>query len=424
MPTPLNRAWLRLAVVPCLRKGAAGIALIALLFVADVAVTHQVFTSKHPGANDFYSRWRAAQAYWLEGADPYSDGVTLLIQQGIYGRPARPDEDPGPFAYPFYTVFLLYPLVHLSYAWVEAIWLVILQFSLVGGVLLTLALYGWRPPPWMAAVSALWAVVFYHSGRTILLGQFAGLVFLWTVALLFALKLRWDIAAGILLALTTIKPQMSVLLIPALLLWGIGQRRWWFLLSAAAAMTVVVGASFALLPGWLNEFAAQLGRYPSYTAIGSPVWIITQYYLPWLGAPFEVGMTALLVLYLLFEWRRLPGSAAASASFHWLIGLTIIVTNLVVLRTATTNYVALYIPLFLALKAALHPVQRGNLLFACFCLLSTVAIWVLFTSTVVGKFEHPIVYLPLPMGLFIGFAAARKAIETALPGAHRAIARA
>ena len=82
-------------------------------------------------------------------------------------------------------------------------------------------------------------------------------------------------------------------------------------------MTVVVGASFALLPGWLNEFAAQLGRYPSYTAIGSPVWIITQYYLPWLGAPFEVGMTALLVLYLLFEWRRLPGSAAASASFHW-----------------------------------------------------------------------------------------------------------
>ena len=411
MPTPQHRSWLHITAI---------ILLLALLFAADVYVTHRVFTSRYPGANDFYSRWRAGQAYWLEGIDPYSDQATQLIQRGIYGRPARPGEDPGPFAYPFYTVFLLYPLIWLPYPWVQAIWLVILQFCLIGGVLLTLSLFDWRLPPWLVALSALWAVMFYHSGRTLLLGQFAGLIFLWLVAALVALKQRWDAVAGILLVLTTIKPQMSVLLIPALVVWGIGQRRWRFLIAAAAAMIALAGASFALMPGWLSEFADQLVRYPSYTAIGSPVWIVTQYYLPQLGAPFEIGLSALLLLYLLFEWRRLPGSAATSGRFHWLIGLTIVVTNLVVLRTATTNYVALYIPLFLALKATAGPLRGGNLLLVCFYLVSIVAVWALFLSTVAGKFEHPIVYLPLPIGLFVLLVAARKTLEAALPGAHHA----
>ena len=85
--------------------------LLGLLFALDVYATHRVFTLSHPGANDFYSRWKAAQVYWVEGIDPYSDQATLAIQRGIYGRAAGPDDDPGLFAYPFYTVFLLAPLV-------------------------------------------------------------------------------------------------------------------------------------------------------------------------------------------------------------------------------------------------------------------------------------------------------------------------
>ena len=161
--------------------------LLGLLFALDVYATYRVFTLSHPGANDFYSRWKAAQVYWAEGIDPYSNQATLAIQQGIYGRPAGPNDDPGLFAYPFYTVFLLVPLVWLPYTWVEAIWLVILEFGLIGGVLLYISLIRWRLPAWLLASTALWAVVFYHSARTILLGQFAGLVFLWTVATLWAL---------------------------------------------------------------------------------------------------------------------------------------------------------------------------------------------------------------------------------------------
>jgi len=399
------------AAGPSRRTAIALLLLIGLLFLLSVYATHLVFTSKFQGANDFYSRWKGAQVYWQDGLDPYSEQATLAIQQGIYGRPAQPGEDPGPFAYPFYTVFLLYPLVWLPYDWVQAIWLVILEFALVGGVLLCLSLARWRLSPVLLMLTGLWAVVFYHSARTVTLGQFAGLIFLWTAGTLYALQQKHDIAAGVLLACTTIKPQMSFLLIPALLLWAVGQRRWRFLGAFAAAMALLAGLSFILLPSWLSQFIDQIAAYPSYTAIGSPVWIIAHTYLPQLGTPLEIGLSALLVLWLLFEWRRLPG-AAEDGIFLWLIGLTLIVTNLIALRTATTNYVILYIPLFYSLGiAARRWPRRAGVWLAVFYLVTAIGLWVLFLATVENRFEHPIVYLPLPVGLLIAFIWGGKALR-------------
>jgi hypothetical protein len=131
--------------------------------------------------------------------------------------------------------------------------------------------------------------------------------------------------------------------------------------------------------------------------------------------------------------------AAGTGAFHWLVGLTLIVTNLIVLRTATTNFVALYIPLFFVLKAAaerlparyawlasrlaglaprhagltprhagLTPRHAGLTLFY---FLSAVGLWVLFFTTVQGKFEHPIMYLPLPFGLLIAFVWGKPALH-------------
>jgi hypothetical protein len=184
-------------------------------------------------------------------------------------------------------------------------------------------------------------------------------------------------------------------------------------------MALLLGASFVLLPTWLADFLRQVMQYPSYTAIGSPVWILAHYYLPQLGlglgegmlTALEAGLSVLLLVYLLAEWRRLPAVEAASGAFHWLMGLTLIVTNMVVLRTATTNFVALYIPLFFALKAAVGRLRGGHRLLALFYLLSAIGLWVLFLLTVDVRFEHPIMYLPLPLGLLVAFVLAKAALQ-------------
>jgi hypothetical protein len=56
--------------------------LMVLLLALDVYATHQVFTVRHPGANDFYSRWRAAQLFWQYYPGPHraARGVGTLVR--------------------------------------------------------------------------------------------------------------------------------------------------------------------------------------------------------------------------------------------------------------------------------------------------------------------------------------------------------
>ena len=70
---------------------ALGLAIGGYLLLAYGA--YSLFTSQIPSGNDFYPRWRGTRALLLEGKDPYSEEVTLEIQRGMYGRPAREDED-------------------------------------------------------------------------------------------------------------------------------------------------------------------------------------------------------------------------------------------------------------------------------------------------------------------------------------------
>ena len=370
-----------------------------LLFLVMVWGTYTFFTSKVPGANDFYPRWKGSQLFWQDGTDPYSQAATEAIQQGMYGRLATPDEDQVLFVYPFYTVFSLWPLISLEYAWVQAIWLVIVQLSIIGGVILGLRLVNWQVSVWMLAVILLWSVFFYNSTRTIILGQFAGPIFLCTIGCLLALKHDRDVLAGFLLSWTTLKPQMSYLLIPALMLWALGQRRWRFVAGFVGTMGLLAGLSFILLPTWLTSFVEQVGYYPGYTITGSPLWVITGYYWPQLGKPVEWLLIALLLGYMVWQWRKLPGLTAVSPQFLVIISLTLIITNMIVVRTATTNYIIMYLAALLLLKALSDGPRWGNTAVILLLTLGTIGTWILFLTTIQGDLEHPITYLPLPFTL-------------------------
>jgi general stress protein CsbA len=384
--------------------------LVGLLLVVDVVVTYQFFTSRYPGANDFASRWAGARAFWVDGVSPYSDEATHQIQVLIYGRPIPPEEeqefDPGPFAYPFYTVFLLFPIVWMSYAWAEAVWLVVLEVCLFAGLLLALRLYDWRPPRWLLICTAVWVFFFYPHARALLLGQFAVLVFAAVALALWALKNERDILAGFCLALSTFKPQMVFLLIPLLLWWAVRERRWRFVVSSAAWMMLFLGASWIVEPGWLGAFVGQVSRYTSYTAIGSPIWIIAHVTFPFLGVWGEWVLSGLAIVGLIWaSWWGLRQREAIW--FDWVVGLCLIITNLVALRTATTNYVILLLPLVMVFRSLQH--RRGSVWWILLIeVVLLVGLWVLFLATVVDRFEHPSVYLPQPFGLLAVFALARR----------------
>jgi hypothetical protein len=120
----------------------------------------------------------------------------------------------------------------------------------------------------------------------------------------------------------------------------------------------------------------------------------------------EIVISLLVLGYLLYTWR---GAVNGSwLEFDWVVAMTLIVTNLIALRTATTNYVVLLMPTFIVLKTLdKHFQRRGAMLIALIELLLLVCFWGLFATTVVGNYEHPIMYLPLPIGLWLIFVAAQ-----------------
>lgn len=375
------------------------LALVALVIFAVLVVgIRSIFTAKYPGLNDFMSRWEGARSYWIDGLNPYGEQASLNIQTRIYGRAVVEGEDPGYFAYPFYTVFLVWPLVYLPYSWASAAWMALLAASLIGSLLLLLNLLRWQPGAPLLAALALWALFFYFSARGLILGQPGTLVVFLEILTIWGLARGQNRLAGAALALSTIKPQMGFLVVPFLLLWGWRARRWNFLAAFAAVFGAALLASFMLLPSWLGDWLAQLSLYPSYTALGSPVWIMTQYYLG-LGSVAEYAITAALAGWMLWAWWGVLAQKK-DARLLWTLVLTLTVTHLIAPRTATPHYVVFFLPLVFYFSRLARQKWGGlwvTLLLAALVLLP----WIHFVTTVAGEFEHPTLYLPLPFGILL-----------------------
>ena len=393
--------------------------LLALLLVGNVVVTHDVLTAPYPGHNDFMSRWEGARSFWVDGLNPYGDGASLNIQRRIYGRAAIGDEDPGLFAYPFYAVFILWPLSYIPYAWAAAIWMVLLEVCLIGSLFLIMDMYRWRPPLWVRAMLVLWMLLVYFSARGLLLGQVGIVVYLFQALALWALAKERDTLAGMALAFSTLKPQMAFLIVPFLLLWALRAHRRKMVLAFGVTFGVLVLASFLFLPSWLGDWIAQVRLYPQYTAAaypdtGSPVWIVFNYYMG-LGAAGEWVVNLFFCGLMLWAWFTVL-IQNRQERLMWVLMVTLTVTHLVVLRTATTHFVVFVIPLIFYLKLITKRNRRRGYLWVMGILLASLVLpWVHFLVTVRDSLEHPTLFLPATFGMMVLLWFTRKAWWNADP---------
>lgn len=378
---PLSR-WLVLAV------------LLSILVAGESFALYTVFTSKFPGANDFFVRWLGGREYLLHGTNPFDRSVAEKAQMAMFGRLTRPeDKDQAYFAYPLYTLYFYWPLSLLPYAWAQAIWMTLLQFMLLGNTILAIRLAHWRPPGWLFWLTVFWGIFFYNGARAIILGQFSILVGLALFLALGAIECRRDGWAGIFLSLTTIKPQMVFLVVVFLLLWALARRRRRLAGSFVVSLLVLVGSSMLLVPTWPLDFVRNAIAYTDYVAFGTPLENLLHYFLPAaVAAPLTVVLSALFFLTLLPGWwLALRGRAEG---FTWAVMTTLIVGSLITFRSATTNQIILYLPLFFffrRLPAAKRPaapalIEVGLAIF----------MWGIFAATLEGNWENVMLHGLLP----------------------------
>jgi hypothetical protein len=374
-----------------------GAVILLVLFVVNVIVTHDGLTEPHPGHNDFLTVWEAGRSFWREGLDPYSEAVTANIQSSIYGRGAEGGEFPNAFAYPFYALWVMLPLVFTDFAWASAIYMALSEAFFILALILLLDLFRWKPPAWLFALLALWSLLEYFAARGLVLGQMSNVVYLLQVVAFWALARKRDWLVGAALALSTIKPQMGFLLIPFLLLWSLRRRRTSVVVAFAGLWTILLLSSFLLQPNWIQGWIGQLRAYPQYTVIGSPTHIVMQ---DWLGLGAVGEWAANLCLWGLLLWAWICVLLAGRTErLDWTIMLTLTITHLSALRTATPHFVVLTVPLVFYLREI--GVKMRSFWIAAILLVTLAVFWAQFLLTVEGSFEHASMYVVVPAAMLI-----------------------
>lgn len=389
------------------RRRTIEIVLVILLAVAGLAgllTMNLRYARQNPGGNDFIPRWLGTRLFLIEGQSPYSEQTTIEIQKFIFGRPARADEDQSLFVYPFYSILLFGPFsVVKDFATARALWMTFLELSLLVIVGLSLNLIRWRLSPLMLGGVFLFSTLWYHTVRPIINGNPAVIVGLLIVLAFITLRVEQDALAGFFLAFATIKPQMVVLLIPFVLLWAISHRRWTLISSTLASLAILAIVGYFFDPTWIVENLRQVVAYPEYTLPGSPGAIFADW-LPGVGSQMGWALTVFMAGILAWEWR-----AAWHQDFQWFLWtacLTLTATNLIGIRTATANYVALLPAVLLVFKVWDERWgQLGRWLVTISAIVLFAGLWWLFLATVhpgAQPIQNPIMFFPLPIFLLIG----------------------
>lgn len=385
--------WLALAVL-----------LLILVAVESFAI-YTVFTSRFTSGNDFFVRWLGGREYLLHGTNPFDQSVAEKAQMSMFGRLTTPeDKDEAYFAYPLYTFYFFWPLSLISYPWAQAIWMTLLQIMLMGATLLAIQLSGWRPPRWLFWMTFVWGILFYNGARAIILGQFSILVALALFLALWSIDRRYDGWAGVLLSFTTIKPQMVFMVLLFLLGWALFQQRWRLIASFLVSMLILMASSMLLVPTWPYDFVRNAIAYSDYVAFGTPLENLLHYFFPaQVAAPLTLILSILFFLLLLpgwwFAWRNRQGG------YTWSIMSTLIVGSLITFRSATTNQVILYLPLFFFFRR-LAQSSRLNEKWVNRVIVFTevglfLVMWGAFVALIEGNWEHVMMHGLLPAILLV-----------------------
>jgi hypothetical protein len=298
--------------------------------------------------SDLYPRWLGARALLLHHRDPYSFEVTREIQVGYYGRaldPARPYDptDWQGFAYPVYVVFVLAPTIMLPFAVVQTGFRWLLIVLTASTVPLWLRALRWRASAWIVATLVVMVLGSFQAIQGVKLQQLSlfenGLIAI-SAVLLVEDHLT---AAGALLALATIKPQLVLLLAAWLLLWALSDWRsrkdfvWGFI----GTMAVLIAAGEMVLPGWIGRFREAVIAYRRYNdGAGSALDLL-------FGPAWGKALALIVVLGLAVICWRFRRVSNHEAAFGWMMALILAATITIAPKEAPYNQVLLIPPVLL-----------------------------------------------------------------------------
>ena len=228
---------------------------------------------KSPHSSDLYPRWYGTRELLLRGRDPYGSAVSQEIQVWRYGHSVSTEQgrsqpnDENRFAYPLYIIFVLAPFVRLSFHETYELLRVVLPVISVATTLFWMRAIRWKCDPVLLSSIVLLSTCNFQTLESIYLQQPVLLAMAFLAGSCAALAANRPYVSGALLALATIKPQVSVLFALWVLFWACfaWRRQKGLVIGFLVGLSLLIGGSELLLRGWILEFCTGLVAYQRYT---------------------------------------------------------------------------------------------------------------------------------------------------------------
>jgi Glycosyltransferase family 87 len=354
---------------------------------------------------DLYSPWFGSRALLLYRQNPYGPEVTHEIQMAFYGHDIVQSGAPGTrtideqrFAYPVYAVFLLAPLVRLSFETANDVVPVVLAAAVVTSVLLWTSAVRWRTGwkiKWAAVLFVLGSPQVAQGLRLRQVGMIVGAFLALAAWLVIHDHL---VSAGVVLALSTIKPQMLILPLAWFLLWSLGnfRERWRLPATFAGMLAILISLGELILPGWLRYFFQALIAYRRYGPTTSLLQLA-------LGAEAGIVLSMLLLCGLLFWAGSNRHQPAESSRFIEALSLFLMAGALLLPLMTPFNQILLLLPTLLLLRNWDRIPVPGRAIFATFASWPWLISLVLLVLKIQPRSSRPIAVLPATLALFIPF---------------------
>jgi hypothetical protein len=205
----------------------------------------RIFTTALP-LNDFLFYWTGAKLF-LSHADPYSMSAMTALERSLGWH-----HEPVALLYPPWVLPLVAGLGIFPFHSIHVAWrLVCLVLEAASVVTLWRYFGGSLRSAWIAlAVLA----TYLPAGSAEQMGQITPLILAGLTLFLVLLRRNAWCLAGMMMVLLGLKPHLLYLVIAAVVLWAIQERRWTLLAGAAGAFGASAAAAIAVNPHALGYF--------------------------------------------------------------------------------------------------------------------------------------------------------------------------
>ena len=240
---------------------------------------------------DFVPYWVGVRAM-LAGQSPYLASTTRLIQAVLLGGAPEAGGDPMLFVYPAWVFLVIAPWALLPLKWAVALW----TGSLLFGILHLIGFLALRWGGGRTGRTGLWALVLTLGSLPFLsIAVTKGQLSLLSLGALFlaihqlsipipdhdqkkpAKAIQHDLTAGICLAISILKPTLTIPAMVGILVWAIIERRSYLIAGFAACIGILGLASWLAIGNWIPDYLQLLSNTG-----GAPVlWSLALLVWPW-----------------------------------------------------------------------------------------------------------------------------------------------